>query len=185
MERRRQKKRFIPNAKVKEEKVSSFPSLFSFPLCFFFFPYLKRRKCHCLLLSRFYFLPTSPSYLFLCYYCNKKGDNNKLPLRSSMCLKRRRRRWQLVTIAFFSTGVELKKKTMAMHHHFLLCKWCSRKEESNNNNYCHGLFLGGWCRGEESDSSNYYHRLFLGGCCKGEKNNDNNYYHRLFLGGVL
>jgi len=144
-EREKEKERgaFHPKSRNKRKKVNSFPFLHFFKVSVFFsfFFYLKRRHQY-LLLSNFCFLPTSPSYLFMCYYCSERNNDNKLSLHSSLCLKRRRRQGHLTItiIAFFFSSVAVKKKTRAMHRHLLMWRWCCKEEESDGS-CCHFLLL--------------------------------------------
>ncbi len=140
-----------PKCKSERRKASSPPLLY----VFFSFFLLEKKKTPSSSSFKFLFptycppAPTYPSCLFLCYCCSEEGDRSKLSSPSSLCLKRRKRWQQLVTIAFFSIGVAWKKqwqlvivafffvfekkKMMALRHHLLLWSCCCRREEGNGN----------------------------------------------------
>ncbi len=111
-----------PKCRSERGRISPCLLCIFFSLCFFFFFFcLRKRRRHCLLLSCFCslhtshpFLPTSPSYLFMSYCCNKESD--KLASPSSLCLRRRRRRGQL-----FSSGVTEQKAMTSYYHCLFLC----------------------------------------------------------------
>jgi hypothetical protein len=61
--------------------------------------------------------------LWCCW--NKEGDDNKLPLPFSLCLRRRRKKktvWQRAVVFFY--GGVLTKKAMETYCHHLLLLWC-------------------------------------------------------------
>jgi len=64
----------------------------------------------------------------------------------TLCLRRRTQ----VAIAFFSSGVIVKKKMMVMCGRLFLWRWCCREEKGGEGSYCR-LLLGGCCREEEGD----------------------------------
>jgi hypothetical protein len=91
-----------PKNRSEKRKVISLLSLHFFRVCVFFLSCLRRRRCHCFLLSCFCFLPTSPpSYLppalifFFALLLQRKRPRQQAIIAFSLCLKRRKRRWQL------------------------------------------------------------------------------------------
>ncbi len=166
-----------PKCKSEKRKVNSLPSLELF--FYVFFSALEEEDAIVFFFHIFVsYLPSPPllppsyltprlvflcatiatnslSYIFMCYCCSEEDNSNKLLSPSFLCLRRKKRLWQLptlflmallqkkvmTTIVAFFNGFAKKRWQQQCHHLLLWWWWCWCCEKGDGNKLPPSFFL--------------------------------------------